>query len=176
MIPSGSKSLQQFGRIRGERMSEHRIELTVNGRRHAANAEARSSLGEFLREALGYTGTHLACEHGVCGACTVMLDGVAVRSCLMLAVQAAGSEVTTIEGLAAPDGTLHPVQQALRDNYGLQCGFCTPGVAITLAALTADGAKPAAEDMEAAMSGHICRCTGYQGIRRAIRQLAGGAA
>src|ERR1700758_2364037 len=112
-------------------MSEHRIAMTVNGRRHSGIAEARTSLGEFLRENLGYTGTHLACEHGVCGACTVMLDGRAVRSCLLLAVQADASAVTTIEGLAAPDGTLHPVQQALRDNHGLQCGFCTPGVAIT---------------------------------------------
>ena len=154
-------------------MSEHRIELTVNGRRYGATVEARSSLGEFLREGLGYTGTHLACEHGVCGACTVMVDGRAMRSCLLLAVQADGASVTTVEGLAAPDGTLHPVQQALRENYGLQCGFCTPGVAITLAALTADGAKPSAADLEAAMSGHICRCTGYQGIRRAIRQIAG---
>ena len=152
-------------------MSEHRIEVSVNGRRHGARVEARTSLGEFLREELGYTGTHLACEHGVCGACTVMVDGRAVRSCLMLAVQADGREVKTIEGLAAPDGTLHPVQKALQDNYGLQCGFCTPGVAITLAALTANGAKPDISDLEAAMSGHICRCTGYQGIRRAIRQL-----
>jgi carbon-monoxide dehydrogenase small subunit len=154
-------------------MSEHRIELTVNGHRHAATVEARTSLGEFLRESLGYTGTHLACEHGVCGACTLMVDGRAMRSCLLLAVQADGSAVTTIEGLAAEDGTLHPVQQALRDNYGLQCGFCTPGVAITLAALTADGARPGRAVLEAAMSGHICRCTGYQGIRRAIRQLSG---
>lgn len=154
-------------------MSEHRIELTVNDRRHGATVEARTSLGEFLREELGYTGTHLACEHGVCGACTVMVEGKAVRSCLMLAVQADGSAVTTVEGLAGEDGTLHPVQQAMRENYGLQCGFCTPGVVITLAALTADGAKPSVDDMEAAMSGHICRCTGYQGIRRAIRQIAG---
>ena len=152
-------------------MSDHRIELTVNGRSHAATVEARTSLGEFLREALGYTGTHLACEHGVCGACTVMLDGQAVRSCLMLAVQADGHAVTTVEGLAAADGTLHRVQQAMRDNYGLQCGFCTPGVVITLAALTANEARPGVEELEAAMSGHICRCTGYQGIRRAIRQL-----
>ena len=154
-------------------MSEHRIELTINGRRHRASVEARNSLGEFLREDLGYTGTHLACEHGVCGACTVMVDGAAVRACLMLAVQADGCKVTTVEGLADSDGTLHPVQQALRDNYGLQCGFCTPGIAITLAALTADGARPSAGDLEAAMSGHVCRCTGYQGIRRAIRQLTG---
>lgn len=156
-------------------MSEHRIELTVNGRSHQATVEARTSLGELLREALGYTGTHLACEHGVCGACTVMVEGVAVRSCLMLAVQADGSEVITVEGLAAPDGTLHPVQQALRDNFGLQCGFCTPGVAITLAALTQANRKPTRSELDDAMSGHICRCTGYQGIRRAIRQLTGNA-
>jgi carbon-monoxide dehydrogenase small subunit len=156
-------------------MSEHRIELTVNGRSHQAAVETRTSLGELLREALGYTGTHLACEHGVCGACTVMVEGAAVRSCLMLAVQADGSEVITVEGLAAPDGTLHPVQQALRDNFGLQCGFCTPGVAITLAALTQADRKPTRAELENAMSGHICRCTGYQGIRRAIRQLTGEA-
>ena len=154
-------------------MSEHRIEMTVNGRRHGTTVEARSSLGEFLREGLGYTGTHLACEHGVCGACTVMVEGKAVRACLMLAVQADGSDVTTVEGLADPDGTLHPVQQAMRENYGLQCGFCTPGIVITMAALTANGAKPSVGELEAAMSGHICRCTGYQGIRRAIRQIAG---
>lgn len=157
-------------------MSEHRIELVVNGRRHAATVDARVSLGEVLREDLGYTGTHLACEHGVCGACTVRLDGQAVRSCLMLAVQADGCAVTTIEGLAAVDGTLHPVQAALRDNFGLQCGFCTPGVAITLATLVDAAERPSAQDMELAMSGHICRCTGYQGIRRAIRVLAGEAA
>jgi carbon-monoxide dehydrogenase small subunit len=158
-------------------MSEHAIELTVNGHRHAARVEARTSLGEFLREGLGYTGTHLACEHGVCGACTVMIDGRAMRSCLMLAVQADGAEVTTVEGLAEADGTLHPVQQALKDNFGLQCGFCTPGVAITMACVTRDNAGAEAPRMEdaltSAMSGHICRCTGYQGIRRAIRQLAG---
>ncbi|MFS0849903.1 (2Fe-2S)-binding protein [Novosphingobium panipatense] len=158
-------------------MSEHRIELTVNGNRHIARVEARTSLGEFLRDTLGYTGTHLACEHGVCGACTVMVDGDAMRSCLTLAVQADGAAVTTVEGLAQADGTLHPVQQALRDNFGLQCGFCTPGVAITMAAVTRDneGADSGAmeEGLTQAMSGHICRCTGYQGIRRAIRQLAG---
>ncbi|MDE8653111.1 (2Fe-2S)-binding protein [Novosphingobium album (ex Liu et al. 2023)] len=156
-----------------EPASKRDIELTVNGHRHRASVEARTSLGEFLRESLGYTGTHLACEHGVCGACTVQVDGAAMRSCLMLAVQADGCAVTTVEGLAAADGTLHPVQQALRDNFGLQCGFCTPGVAITLATLVDGGAKLSAEEMELAMSGHICRCTGYQGIRRAIRQLVG---
>ncbi len=154
-------------------MSEYSIELKVNGRTYAKTVDSRTGLGEFLREGLGYTGTHLACEHGVCGACTVMVNGEVMRSCLMLAVQADGCEVTTVEGLAEDDGTLHPVQEAMRDNFALQCGFCTPGVAITLASLVKDGAKPAVEDMEKAMSGHVCRCTGYQGIRRAIRQLAG---
>ena len=154
-------------------MSDHRIEVTVNGRRHHATVEARTSLGEFLREELGYTGTHLACEHGVCGACTVRVDGAVVRSCLMLAVQADRCEVTTVEGLAGNDGTLHPAQAALRANFGLQCGFCTPGVAITLATLADRDPRPDAAEMELAMSGHICRCTGYQGIRRAIRELAG---
>ncbi|CAN7586633.1 (2Fe-2S)-binding protein [Phenylobacterium sp. LjRoot219] len=155
-------------------MSEHKIEVVINGRKHQATVEGRRTLGDFLRIHVGYTGVHLGCEHGVCGACTVIVDGVAVRSCLMLAVQAHGAEITTVEGLAAADGTLHPVQQALRDEHGLQCGFCTPGIVMTLAALT-DGAdaKPSGETLEAAMSGHICRCTGYQGIRRAIRRVAG---
>jgi carbon-monoxide dehydrogenase small subunit len=154
-------------------MSEHRVNVTVNGRAHQATVEGRLTLADFLRVKAGYTGVHLGCEHGVCGACTVILDGKAVRSCLMLAVQADGAEITTVEGLAAADGTLHPVQQALRDSFGLQCGFCTPGVVMTLAALTDGDTKPSAEALEAAMSGHICRCTGYQGIRRAIRSLAG---
>lgn len=161
-------------------MSEHAIEVTVNGNRHAARVEARTSLGDFLREGLGYTGTHLGCEHGVCGACTVMVDGIALRSCLMLAVQADGAAITTVEGLAEPDGTLHRAQQALKDNFGLQCGFCTPGVAITLATVARDhegaGSERIEQALTEAMSGHICRCTGYQGIRRAIRQLAGAVA
>jgi aerobic carbon-monoxide dehydrogenase small subunit len=154
-------------------MSEHRVEVTVNGQRVAATVEARFSLGDFLRGEAGCTGVHIGCEHGVCGACTVIVDGAAVRSCLMLAVQADGCEITTVEGLAADDGTLHPAQQAMRDCHGLQCGFCTPGILMTMAAVTADG-LPADEDkLLAAMSGHICRCTGYQGIRRAVRKLAG---
>jgi carbon-monoxide dehydrogenase small subunit len=154
-------------------MSEHRISVTINGQRLQATTEGRKTLCDFLRVDAGYTGVHVGCEHGVCGACTVIVDGKAVRSCLMLAVQADGSEVTTVEGLAAPDGTLHPVQQAMRDSFGLQCGFCTPGVVMTLAALTDAPEKPDESTLLAAMSGHICRCTGYQGIRRAIRALAG---
>lgn len=154
-------------------MSEHKIEVTVNGQRMPATVEARLSLGDFLRSNAGCTGVHLGCEHGVCGACTVIVDGAAVRSCLMLAIQADGSEITTVEGLAEADGTFHPVQQAMRDCYGLQCGFCTPGVLMTMAALMPDGEPPKEDELLAAMSGHVCRCTGYQGIRRAIRQLAG---
>ncbi len=156
-------------------MSEHRIEVTINGRSKQATVEGRRSLCDFLRIDAGLTGVHIGCEHGVCGACTVIVDGIAVRSCLMLAVQADGCEVTTVEGLAAPDGTLHPVQQAMKDNHALQCGFCTPGVVCTLVALTGGPDKPSAQALEAAMSGQLCRCTGYQGIRRAIRQLTAGA-
>lgn len=157
-------------------MSTHHIEMSLNGLRCAGEVEARVSLADFLRDDAGYTGVHLGCEHGVCGACTVIVDGQAVRSCLMLAVQADGAQVTTVEGLAAPDGTLHPVQQALLDEHALQCGFCTPGVVMTLAALTNDGQEPGEEQLLGALSGHVCRCTGYQGMRRAARKLAGAAA
>jgi carbon-monoxide dehydrogenase small subunit len=153
-------------------VSKHHVEMTINGRRHASDVEARISLSDFLRDDAGYTGVHVGCEHGVCGACTVIVDGRAVRSCLMLAVQADGAEVTTVEGLAAPDGTLHPVQQVLLDEHALQCGFCTPGVVMTLAALTNNVEKPNETELLAALSGHICRCTGYQGMRRAAKKLA----
>jgi carbon-monoxide dehydrogenase small subunit len=154
-------------------MSEHTIQVTINGTVHSETVEGRLTLSDFLRINAGYTGVHLGCEHGVCGACTVMVDGLAVRACLMLAVQADGCTVTTVEGLAAEDGALHPVQQALRDEHGLQCGFCTPGVVMTLAALTGGPQKPSAQTLLQALSGHICRCTGYQGIRRAALRLAG---
>ena len=154
-------------------MSEHAIRLTINGRAHAATVEGRMLLSDFLRLQAGYTGVHVGCEHGVCGACTVIVDGRAVRSCLMLAVQADGACLTTVEGLAGADGALHPVQQALRDEHGLQCGFCTPGIVMTLTALTQGSEKPRAETLLQALSGHVCRCTGYQGIRRAALRLAG---
>jgi carbon-monoxide dehydrogenase small subunit len=155
-------------------MSEHRVEMVINGRRHTAAVEARMSLSDYLRTEAGYTGVHIGCEHGVCGACTVIIDGRAVRSCLMLAVQANGADVGTVEGLASADGTLHPVQQAMRENHALQCGFCTPGVVMTLAALTSGGERPREDELIAAMSGHTCRCTGYQGIRKAAKALAAG--
>ncbi|NPU93044.1 MAG: (2Fe-2S)-binding protein [Gammaproteobacteria bacterium] len=153
-------------------MSKHHIEMTINGRRHSGDVEARVSLSDFLRDDAGYTGVHVGCEHGVCGACTVIVDGKAVRSCLMLAVQAEGAQVTTVEGLAASDGTLHPVQQVLLEEHGLQCGFCTPGFVMTLAALTDGDAKPSEQQLVSALSGNVCRCTGYQGIRRAAKRLA----
>lgn len=154
-------------------MSEHKIKLAINGRSQQATVEGRKTLSDFLRIDAGCTGVHVGCEHGVCGACTVIVDGLAVRSCLMLAVQADGCDVTTVEGLSASEGTLHPVQQVLREEYALQCGFCTPGIVMTLASLTAGSEKADADTLVAAMSGHICRCTGYQGIRRAARRLGG---
>src|ERR1700759_2549855 len=139
------------------------ITLRINGTTRTGSPEARKTLADFLRDALELTGTHVGCEHGVCGACTVIVDGRAVRSCLMLAVQAAGSEVTTIEGLA-PDGALGTLQQAMRDSHSFQCGFCTPGFVMQATAFL--GAHPAAGEQEIreALSGNICRCTGYQSI------------
>lgn len=143
-------------------MSEN-IELVVNGTRQGAEADVRVTLADFLRGPLGLTGTHLGCEHGVCGACTVIVDGRAVRSCLMLAVQAAGSEVTTIEGLA-PDGTLGPLQQAMRDSHSFQCGFCTPGFVMQATAFLSAHPDAGEQEIREALSGNICRCTGYQSI------------
>jgi carbon-monoxide dehydrogenase small subunit len=157
-------------------VSEHSITTTINGAAVTATVEARQTLGDFLREGLGLTGTHYGCEHGVCGACTVIVDGDPVRACLMLAVQVDGASVTTVEGLAEPGGALHPVQQALSEEFGLQCGFCTPGIVMSLAALTAHNTAPDEAELIEAVGGHICRCTGYQGIRRAVRRLAGDAA
>lgn len=151
------------------------IELTVNGRPHAARVEPRMLLSDFLRHELGLTGTHVGCEHGVCGACTVLVNGAAVRACLMFAVQARGSEVTTVEGLAGPDGRLHPLQEAFRDCHGLQCGFCTPGFLLSALAYLKENPNAAgASDAELrqALSGNLCRCTGYQGIVAAVRQAA----
>ncbi len=148
------------------------ITLTVNGVRHSCEVETRLTLGDFLRRDLGLTGTHLGCEHGVCGACTVHLDGEAVRSCILFAVQADGARVTTVEGLAKPDGTLHPIQQAFRDHHGLQCGFCTPGMLMTLAAFLAENASPTDREVREAISGNLCRCTGYQGIVAAALDAA----
>jgi aerobic carbon-monoxide dehydrogenase small subunit len=141
-----------------------RIALTVNGTRRTCEVEAREHLGDVLRERLGLTGTHIGCEHGVCGACTVVVDGLAVRSCLMLSVQADGATVTTVEGLAAADGALHPLQEAFWNCHGLQCGFCTPGMLMTLAAFLPAHPGATEADIREAISGNICRCTGYESI------------
>jgi len=140
------------------------ISLTVNGARREAEVPVRLTLADFLRHTLELTGTHLGCEHGVCGACTVLLDGRAVRSCLLLAVQANGREITTIEGLAPQAGGLHPLQEAFRDHHGLQCGFCTPGMLTTLVEFLRENPDPTAEEVRVAIAGNLCRCTGYQGI------------
>ena len=145
-----------------------RIALTLNGRKLAAEAEPRTLLCDFLRHALGATGTHVGCEHGVCGACTVLIDGVATRSCLTLAVQAEGREVKTVESLAAPDGTLNPLQQAFRDNHALQCGFCTPGMITTAHALLSEEPDADADRIREVLSGNLCRCTGYISIIEAV--------
>jgi carbon-monoxide dehydrogenase small subunit len=146
-------------------LSEKRqVSLVVNGTAYQEDVEVRLTLADFLRHRLGLTGTHLGCEHGVCGACTVLVDGKSARSCLMLAVQAGGSEITTVEGIAPSENELHPLQEAFRDNHGLQCGFCTPGMLTTLLELLADNPSPTEDDVRDAISGNLCRCTGYQGI------------
>jgi len=147
------------------------ISLSVNGKQYSANVETRVHLADFLREELKLTGTHIGCEHGVCGTCTILVDGKATRACLMLAVQANGKEITTIEGLGDAK-SLHPVQEAFRDNHALQCGYCTPGMIMSLAAYLEDNPNPEESDIREAISGNICRCTGYQGIVAAGLQAA----
>ena len=146
--------------------------MRVNGAERSAPVQARRLLSDYLRHDLGLTGTHVGCEHGVCGCCTVLLDGRPVRSCLMLAVQAEGHEVTTIEGLARPGQPLHPVQQAFKECHGLQCGFCTPGFVIAVTGLLSDNPSPTAEEIDEGIAGNLCRCTGYASIRRAVGRAA----
>ena len=144
------------------------ITLTVNGRARAVSVPPRMTLADCLRDELRLTGTHLGCEHGICGACSVLLDGAAVRSCLIFAVQAAGHEVTTVEGLAEADGALSVLQDSFWDNHALQCGYCTPGMLIAGQALLADNPDPTEAEIRDAISGNLCRCTGYQQIVEAI--------
>ena len=153
-------------------MADVGVAITVNGQARRATVESRLTLADFLRERLQLTGTHLGCEHGVCGACTILLDGEAVRSCLIFAVQADGAEVTTVEAIASPDGTLSPVQEAFREHHGLQCGFCTPGFITSVTAFLRDNPDPTDEQIRDALSGNLCRCTGYQGILKAVRSAA----
>lgn len=153
-------------------MTEVEIEVRVNGVRRRDRVAPRLTLADYLRETCGLTGTHLGCEHGVCGACTVMLDRRAVRACLLFAVQADGAELTTVEGIADPDGRLSPVQQAFRDHHGLQCGFCTPGFVVSVTSFLRENPDPSDGEIREALSGNLCRCTGYQGIVRAVRAAA----
>jgi aerobic carbon-monoxide dehydrogenase small subunit len=152
-------------------VNELPVSFVANGVPYQAVVEPRKTLADCLREDCGLTGTHLGCEHGVCGACTVLVDDVAVRSCLMFAVQAEGAEVTTVEGLAG-DGELGPVQRAFGDEHGLQCGFCTPGFVVTTHAFLAEHPDPTRDEILEALSGNLCRCTGYQGIVRAVERAA----
>jgi len=147
------------------------LAVTVNGTRYEQAVEPRTLLSDFLRHNLGLTGTHVACEHGVCGACTVLLDEEPIRSCLVFAVQAHGHSVTTVEGLGAID-QLHPVQEAFRQAHGVQCGFCTPGILTTLVACLGENPDPSEEEIREALSGNLCRCTGYQHIVDAVRLAA----
>ena len=149
-----------------------RISLTVNGKKYEEEVEVRWHLADLLRQTLGLTGTHLGCEHGVCGACTILMDGRSVRSCLMLAVQADGHEFLTIEGIAPNEEEMHPLQEAFRDNHGLQCGFCTPGMLTTLLEFLDDNPDPTEAEVRIAISGNLCRCTGYQGIVAAALDAA----
>jgi aerobic carbon-monoxide dehydrogenase small subunit len=151
------------------------VRLTVNGQTREGAAEHRLSLADFLREVLDLTGTHLGCEHGVCGACTVLLDGEPIRACLMLAVQAAGRSITTVEGLAPADG-LSPLQQAFQDKHGLQCGYCTPGILLTTQAFLRENPSPSREEIREMLAGNLCRCTGYHLIVEAIEAAAHGPA
>ena len=148
------------------------IVLRVNGDEHRGSAEPRMTLVDFLRDELGLTGTHVGCEHGVCGACTILLDGRTVRSCLMLAVQAEGHELRTVEGLAPADQPLHPIQEAFSEKHGLQCGFCTPGFLMSVEELLRDDPDPSEATIRSRLSGNICRCTGYQNIVEAVRYAA----
>jgi 2-furoyl-CoA dehydrogenase 2Fe-2S iron sulfur subunit len=150
-----------------------RINLTLNGRKMGAETEPRTLLSDFLRHSLGATGTHVGCEHGVCGCCTVQIDGAAVRSCLTLAMQAEGRDVKTVESLAGDNGKLNKLQQAFQNHHALQCGFCTPGILMSFTDFLVRNPKPTEQELREVLSGHICRCTGYAGIMAALKEAVG---
>ena len=150
----------------------HEIELRVNGTPYRRSVEARMLLSDFLRHELRLAGTHVGCEHGVCGACTILLDGLPMRSCLMFAVQANGCELLTVEGLATASGDLSPLQRAMHEHHGLQCGYCTPGILMTMTAFLKDNPAPSEDEVREALSGNLCRCTGYQNIVDAVLKAA----
>jgi len=150
----------------------YRVSVTVNGRSYEREVEPRLLLSDFLRHELGLTGTHVGCEHGVCGACTILFDGEPARSCILLAVQADGHALTTVEGLSPSPGELHPLQQAFWESHGLQCGFCTPGFLMTLVPFLEENPDPTEAEIRQALSGNLCRCTGYQHIVDAVKLAA----
>ena len=150
-----------------------KVSVKLNGRNVSADAEPRMLLSDFIRQSLGATGTHVGCEHGVCGCCTVQIDGAAVRSCLTLAMQAEGREVKTVESLAGPDGKLNKLQQAFQNHHALQCGFCTPGILMSFTDFLSRNPKPTEAELREVLSGHICRCTGYAGIMAALKEAVG---
>lgn len=151
---------------------QHSIEFTLNGEKHKTKVESRMLLADYIRQEAELTGTHVGCEHGVCGACTILVDGQAVRSCLMLAVQADGHDLKTVESLAESMDDLHPIQEAFREAHGLQCGFCTPGILMTLVPFLEENPSPTDDEIRSAISGNICRCTGYQHIVEAVKIAA----
>ncbi len=153
-------------------MSTRQVRLTINGREYSREVEIRKLLTDFIRDDLGLTGTHVGCEHGVCGACTILWNGEAVRSCLVFAVQTNGANLKTVEGLAPSATELHPLQKKFWELHGLQCGFCTPGILLTAEALLKEKPDPSEEDIRESISGNLCRCTGYQNIVTAIREAA----
>jgi carbon-monoxide dehydrogenase small subunit len=153
-------------------LAQREISLTVNGRKYSGVAEPRKLLADFIRDDLELTGTHLGCEHGVCGACTILVNGEAVRSCLLFAVQADGAELLTVEGLAPNETELHPIQDAFWEAHGLQCGFCTPGFLITVLAFLQENPAPNETEIREALAGNLCRCTGYQNIVNAVQWTA----
>jgi carbon-monoxide dehydrogenase small subunit len=160
-------------------MTTRKVQMTVNGQEREAEVPVRLTLADFLREHLDLTATHLGCEHGVCGACTVSLNGQTARTCLMLAVQADGATITTLEGVTADDEPLHPVQQAFWERHGMQCGFCTPGIIMSTLELLEEHPQPTREQIGDALGGHLCRCTGYvkivEAVEHAAREMSGGA-
>ena len=153
-------------------MTKRHVRVTINGRQYSAEVEPRKLLVDFIREDLGLTGTHVGCEHGACGACTVLWDGDPVRSCILFAVQADGARLETVEGMGPSDTELHPIQEAFWEEHGVQCGFCTPGILLTVKALLSECPNPTEQEIREWISGNLCRCTGYQNIVTAVQRAA----
>jgi aerobic-type carbon monoxide dehydrogenase small subunit (CoxS/CutS family) len=172
MSPARWRIVRRRKNVRAMPPDRHDIEVSINGMAYRRAVDARLLLSDFLRHELQLAGTHVGCEHGVCGACTILFDGMPVRSCLMLAVQAHGRELLTVEGLATASGELNPLQQAMHEHHGLQCGYCTPGILMTMTAFLKENAAPSEDEVRKALSGHLCRCTGYQNIVDAILEAA----